>query len=134
MARCGKAMPGLRCWIAGSSHQVIVPKYVPWCDSFQTPFLRKEVFIPVIAKKKKGTSSRMCPLPVVDPGLCAYLHRVPGTAQRWGITEIQVTECFNGHLVEERRREDIDAFGDFAVPGAKQLRSEQTPTLSLHSE
>ena len=37
----------------------------------------------------------------------------------------------DAHLVEERCRENIDAFGDFTAPGAEQLCAEQASTLPI---
>ena len=71
---------------------------------------------------------------MLDPGLRTHLHRVPGTAEWWGITEIQVTQRFNGHVVEKGRRENINAFGNLTVPGAEQLCSEQAPTRPIAGE
>lgn len=68
----------------------------------------------------------MCLLPVLDPGLRRHLHWVPGTTQRRGIAQIQVAEGIQRHLMEERGRQNIDAFGNLAVPGAKHLRAQQT--------
>ena len=46
------------------------------------------------------------------PGLSAHLNRVPGTAQRRSIAEIEIIQPLDSHVVEQGGGKDVDPLRD----------------------
>ncbi len=70
----------------------------------------------------------MCALP---PGLSHLLDRIPGTAERWGITQIQIVHVIDPEILVQRGGNNIDTLGDFAAPLPQDLRAEHSLGLSI---
>ena len=66
---------------------------------------------------------------VFHPGLGAHLHWVPGTTHGRGVAEIEGIQIIDEHVVKQGSSKNINPFGDFALPVASDLRSQEATRL-----
>ncbi len=71
---------------------------------------------------------------VFDPGLGAHLHWVPGTTHGRRVGEIEGIQVIDAHVVKQGSSKDINPFGDFAMPVASDLRSQEATGLLVSSD
>ena len=71
---------------------------------------------------------------VCDPGLRTHLHRVPGTAYRGRVAEIQGVQVIDAHAVKQGCGKDIHPFGDFVMVVARDLRSQKATSPLVSCE
>ncbi len=69
-----------------------------------------------------------------DPDLGAHLHRIPGTTHRRGIAEIEGIQIIDEHIVKQGSSKNINPFGNFALPVASDLRSQEATRLLVSSD
>src|SRR6266851_8262935 len=68
------------------------------------------------------------------PVLRDDLYRIPWTAKRGRVTQVEIVDAVYGHAVEERRGVDVDALGDLGPPRADDLRTEELSRVSIASD
>ena len=68
------------------------------------------------------------------PGLGTHLHRVPVTTHGRRVGEIQGIQAVDAHVVKQGRGKDINVFGDFPVPTADDLRSQEATGLAISGD
>ncbi|SRR6266567_1925132 len=56
-----------------------------------------------------------------DPGLCAHLHRIPGTTHGRCVAENEGIQVINAHTMKHGGGKNINPFGRFPVPMANHL-------------
>ena len=85
-------------------------------SSFSVDIVHKSSFRMVAASARRADllhPSSICPVVLFHPGLSAHLNRVPGTAERGRVAEVEVVQLVYAHAVKQGGGKDVNAFGDF---------------------